>query len=197
MKYIAMAALLLTLGVTTVPTEQTTVKMRFSGTSAPSTVNLLYSDASSNDEDNFAGNSALGSFSVRNIRALPNSPTPSSSCSGSNLLHFTELHGGSVIRFEDDSLLYLNLTEGRDCIDIATGATLVGFTGAYPYDGREAVHSTALTKSAADFNWSRRPSPFLVDDGKPGSYQLARRISTDKRFSSERSIAGEKPTYRY
>ena len=41
------------------------------------------------------------------------------------------------------------------------GAPLVGFTGAYPYDGREAVHSTALTKSAADFNCSRRPSAFL------------------------------------
>src|SRR5258708_39636193 len=38
------------------------------------------------------------------------------------------------------------------------------------YDGREAVHSTALTKSAADFIWSRRPSPFLVDDGLCGSY---------------------------
>ena len=121
MKYIAMAALLLTLSVTAVSAEQTTVKMKFSGTSAPSTVNLLYSDASSNDEDNFAGNSSLGSFSVRNVRALPNSPTPSSSCSGSNLLHFTELHGGSVIRFQDDSLLYLNLTEGSDCIDIVTG----------------------------------------------------------------------------
>src|SRR6516162_4660432 len=50
------------------------------------------------------------------------------------------------------------------------GATLVGSTGAYPYDGREAVHSTALTKSASDFNSSRRPSPFLVDDGQTGSY---------------------------
>jgi len=45
-------------------------------------------------------------------------------------------------------------------------AQLVGLTGAYPYDGREAVHSTAVTKSALDFNWSRRPSPFLVDDGQ-------------------------------
>jgi len=26
---------------------------------------------------------------------------------------------------------------------------LLGFAGAYPYDGWEAVHSTALTKSAA------------------------------------------------
>ncbi len=121
MKYIAMAALLLTLAVTAVSAEQTTVKMKFSGTSAPSTVNLLYSDASSNDEDNFAGNSSLGSFTVRNVRALPNSPTPSSSCSGSNLLHFTELHGGSVLRFQDDSLLFLNLTEGSDCVDIVTG----------------------------------------------------------------------------
>jgi hypothetical protein len=123
MKYIAMAALLLALCVTAMSASarETTVKMKFSGTSAPSTVNLLYSDASSDDEDNLAGNSSLGSFTARNVRAFPNSPTASSSCSGSNLLHFTESHGGSVIRFQDDSLLYLNLTEGSDCVDLVTG----------------------------------------------------------------------------
>jgi hypothetical protein len=71
------------------------------------------------------------------------------------------------------------------------GATLVGFTGAYPYDGREAVHSTALTKSAADFNWSRRPSPFLVDDGLLFHNQIREELPTIQKLagSAERSNA--------
>lgn len=120
MKYIATAALLFTLGVTVVSAQQTTVKMKFSGTAANSAVNLLQPNTSM-DEDNFAGKSALGSFTVRNIRAFPNSPTPSSTCSGPYLLHFTESAGGSVVRFDDGSLLFLNLTQGSDCIDLSTG----------------------------------------------------------------------------
>jgi len=121
MKYIAMAALLLTLGVTAVSAQETTVKMKFSGTSAPSAVNLLQPNTS-NDEDNFAGNSPLGSFTVRNIRAIANfpPPTPPSNCSGPNQLYLLELAGGSVFRFQDGSLLYLNLTQGADCIDLTT-----------------------------------------------------------------------------
>jgi hypothetical protein len=120
MKYIAIPALLLTLSVTAVCAQQTTVKMTFSGTSAPSTINLLQPNTT-NDEDNFAGNSPLGSFTARNIRALPNSSTRSSSCSGPTLLHFTESVGGSVLRFQDNSLLFLSLTQGSDCIDLSTG----------------------------------------------------------------------------
>jgi hypothetical protein len=70
------------------------------------------------------------------------------------------------------------------------GATLVGLTGAYPYDGREAVHSTALTKSAADFNWSRRPSPFLVDDRQTGSYRFEL-VSINARVLTEISLVTE------
>jgi hypothetical protein len=33
-----------------------------------------------------------------------------------------------------------------------------------------------------------------VDQGQAGSYRFVRRISTDKRASSDRPIAGEKPT---
>ena len=120
MKYIAMAALLLTLGVTVVSAQETTVKMKFSGTSVPSTVNLLQPNTS-NGEDDFAGSGSLGLFTVRNIRAMSNSTTPSSSCSGSNLLHFTEPAGGSAFRFQDGSLLFLNLTAGSDCIDLSIG----------------------------------------------------------------------------
>jgi hypothetical protein len=118
MKYIAMAVLLFGLCVTTVSAQQTTVRMRFSGTAAPSTVNL---PNASSDEDHFAGSGALGSFTVRNIRSLPNDPTPSSTCSGSTQIHFTESVGGSVFRFRDGSLLDLTLNEGSDCIDLSTG----------------------------------------------------------------------------
>ena len=97
--------------------QQKAVKMTFSGTSAPSTVNLLQPDTS-NDEDNWAGTGTLGSFTVRNVRAIANSPTPSSTCSGPNLLHFTEPAGGGVFRFQDGSLLNLHLTQGDDCIDL-------------------------------------------------------------------------------
>lgn len=119
MKYIAIAALLLSVGVTGASAQQTSVKMTFSGTAANSAVNLQQSD-SSMDEDNFAGGGALGPFTVRNIRSLPNSPTPSSTCSGDDQIHFTETLGGSVFRFGDGSLLVLKLTVGSDCINLVT-----------------------------------------------------------------------------
>lgn len=91
----------------------------FSGTSENSATNLQEPNTS-NDEDNFAGNGTLGSFTVRNLRAVANSPTASSSCSGVNQLYLEELAGGGVFRFQDGSLLYLNLTQGSDCIDLLT-----------------------------------------------------------------------------
>lgn len=107
MKHIAIAALLLALGVTSVSAQQTTVSMKFSGTGANSAVNLQQTD-SSMDEDNLAGDGTLGPFTVRNLRSLPNSPTPSRACSGYDQIHFTETLGGSVFRFRDGSLLVFN-----------------------------------------------------------------------------------------
>lgn len=120
MKYIATVGLMLTLGAAGVSAQQVPVKMTFSGTAANSVINLQQPN-SSMDEDNFAGNGTLGSFTVRNVRSLPNSPTPSDTCSGPTLLHFTETLGGGVVRFRDGSLLYLNLTQGDDCIDLSIG----------------------------------------------------------------------------
>ena len=118
MKRIATVVVMLHLGVAGVYAQQTPVKMNFSGTSAPSTVNLLQPDTN-NDEDNFAGTGTLGSFTVRHIRAIANSPTTSSTCSGPNQLYFQELAGGGVFRFQDGSLLNVLLTKGGDCIDFA------------------------------------------------------------------------------
>jgi|SRR6516165_1916983 hypothetical protein len=98
MKHIASMTLMLTLGVAGVYTQEKPVKMTFSGTSAPSTINLQQPDTS-NAEDNFAGKGTLGSFTLRNVRAITNSPTPSSTCSGPNQLYFTEAAGGGAFRF--------------------------------------------------------------------------------------------------
>ena len=74
MKHIATVALMLNLGVAGVYAQQKPVKMTFSGTGGPSTINLQQPDTNTS-EDNFAGNGTLGSFTFRNVRAI-------SSCSG-------------------------------------------------------------------------------------------------------------------
>lgn len=112
-------ALILNLGVAAVYAHEKPVKMAFSGTAANTAINLQRPDTS-NDEDNFAGSGTLGSFTIRNVRAIANSPTSSSACPGSNQLFFAETAGGGVFRFKDGSLLYLHLTEGGDCIDLVT-----------------------------------------------------------------------------
>ena len=120
MKHIATVVVMLCLGVAAVYAQENHVKMTFSGTAASSTVNLAQPDTS-NDEDNFTGNGTLGSFTVRNVRAVNNNPSsPPSTCSGANLYYFTEPAGGGVFRFQDGSLLNVNLTQGSDCINFAT-----------------------------------------------------------------------------
>lgn len=109
------------LGVLSAPAraQDEPLRMAFSGTSAPSTINLQQPNTS-NDGDNFAGEGTLGSFTVTNVRAISNSPGMSSTCSGPNLLFLPELAGAGVLRFGDGSLLELNLTQGGDCINLTT-----------------------------------------------------------------------------
>jgi hypothetical protein len=64
MERIATMALMLILGVTNVYAHENRVRMNVSGTSAASTINLQQPDTN-NDEDNFAGNGTLGSFTFR------------------------------------------------------------------------------------------------------------------------------------
>ena len=91
--------------------------MTFSGTSAPSTVNLQYPN-SSTVEENVAGNGTLGPFTFRDVRAAANSPQASSTCAG---VFFPSVAGGGILRFQDGSLLKVNLTGGGDCIDFVRG----------------------------------------------------------------------------
>ena len=116
MKHIVTMALMLTLGVASVYAQQHPVKMVFSGTSGPSAVNLQLPNAITSEE-NIAGNGTLGPFTFRDIRASAASPEPSSTCTGTNQLFFPSIAGAGVFRFQDGSLLKVNLTQGGDCID--------------------------------------------------------------------------------
>ena len=48
----------------------------------------------------------------------PQQPPPST-CSGPSNIYFTRSAGAGVFRFQDGSLLKVNLTQGADCVDLA------------------------------------------------------------------------------
>jgi hypothetical protein len=116
MKNLATMALMLHLGVAGVYAQQRPVNMTFSGTGASSVINLQHPGASSS-EDNAAGNGSLGPFTFRNVRAIKDSPESSSTCSGPTKIYFASVAGAAVFRFQDGSLLKVNLTQAGDCID--------------------------------------------------------------------------------
>ena len=119
MKYMAAMALMLNLGVATVYAQRYPVKMAYSGTSGPSAVNLQQ-PGTQTVEENFAGNGALGPFTFRLISAETTSPQqPPSTCSGPANIYFSRVAGAGVLRFQDGSLLKVNMTQGADCIDLA------------------------------------------------------------------------------
>jgi hypothetical protein len=118
MKHIATVALMLNFGVASVYAHEKPVRMTFSGTEAPSAINLQLPETHTG-EFNFAGNGSLGTFTFRNVEANGATPQPSSTCSGPTQLYFQTMVGAAVFRFQDGSLLTVKLTEGSDCIDFA------------------------------------------------------------------------------
>jgi hypothetical protein len=119
MKYIAAVALMLNLGVASVYAQRYPVKMAYSGTSGSSAINLQQ-PGTQTVEENFAGNGALGPFTFRIISAETTSPQqPPSTCSGPAEVYFSRGAGAGVLRFQDGSLLKVNMTQGADCIDLA------------------------------------------------------------------------------
>jgi hypothetical protein len=90
------------------------VKVTFSGNAGPSPINLNQPNTST-VEESVAGDGTLGPFTLRNVSATANAPYPSSTCSG---LFFPRVAGAGILRFQDGSLLKVNLTQGGDCIDL-------------------------------------------------------------------------------
>jgi hypothetical protein len=122
MKHIATIALILNLGAAGVYAHDRPVKMTFSGTEGASAIDLQVADPHTGDkhtgEFSFAGNGTLGSFTFRNVEANGDFPQQSSTCPA-NQVYVQTLAGAGVFRFQDGSLLKINLTEGFDCIDFA------------------------------------------------------------------------------
>ena len=119
MKYIATMALMLNLGVASVYAQRYPVKMAYSGTSGASAINQQ-KPGTATGEENFAGNGALGQFTFLLISAETTAPQPPpSTCSGPANIFFTRVGGAGVFRFQDGSLLKVNLTQGTDCVDLA------------------------------------------------------------------------------
>src|SRR2546422_3436351 len=120
MKHIATVALMLNLGVAGVYAQQKPVKMTFSGSLVPSTINLQPGTVT--DEEISAGNGTLGPFTFRELHADPASPQPSSTCSGPTHLYFPTVAGGGVFRFQDGSLLTVGVTAGSSIFIDLTAA---------------------------------------------------------------------------
>jgi len=112
-------ALMLNVGVASVYAQQQPVKMTFSGNGAPSTINLQY-PGTTTAEENVAGNGTLGWFTFRNVTATMAAPSPQPpiTCSGPTKFYFPRMAGAGIFRFEDGSLLTVELTQGSDCIDL-------------------------------------------------------------------------------
>ena len=115
MRHIATAALMLNFGVASVYAQPNPVNMAFSGDGGASAINFNLSNTK-NGEQHLAGNSTLGPFTLRLVRATATSSQPSSTCSG---VFFPTVAGAGLFRLLDGSLLKVKVTGGGDCIDVA------------------------------------------------------------------------------
>ena len=178
MKQIATVALMLSLGVAGVYAQQRPVRMTFSGNGAPSTIDLKHPN-SSTSEENVVGNGTLGPFTFRDVRAAANSPQPSSACAG---VFFPSVAGGGILRFQDGSLLKVNLTGGGDCIDFSAQEALctrifqiIGGTGRFKNASGTVTLTMTLAPVLADA--SNNPVFFAVTGKFTGTiYGIAMQV---------------------
>lgn len=107
-------ALMLTLGAASVYAQRAPVNGTFSGTAGASAINIQPGAATS--EYNFSGDGTLGQFTFRTLSA---STQPPGACPAAEHPYL----GAGVFRFQDGSLLMVNLTQGSDCLQFtSTGA---------------------------------------------------------------------------
>ena len=163
MKHLTTIALMLSLGTASVYAQQTPIKMTFSGTGAPSAVDLKYPNTN-NGEEILAGSGTLGSFTFRMVEATASAPQPSSTCTG---LYFQTVAGAGLFRFQDGSLLNVTITQGGDCIDfvhLVAHCTwtfkINGGTGRF----QNASGSLTLTETSAPALFDAMNSPVFFSE---------------------------------
>ena len=118
MKRTATMALMIALSAAGVYAQQLPVVMIFSGDGGPSSIDLKHPNTNTGEE-NLTGFGTQGAFTFRLVKAANTAPQTSSTCSGPTKVYFPNVAGGGLFRFNDGSMLKVNLTDGGDCIDIA------------------------------------------------------------------------------
>jgi len=124
MKRMAMAALMAHLAVSGASAEDrsTNVRMAASGTMSSTNGVVNLGDNTITDDEDLAGDGTLGVFTFHALRAdglAPQVPVPPNTCA--TPLFFPVVDGAGVFRFDDGSLLVVNITGGGICIDLAAG----------------------------------------------------------------------------
>ena len=123
---IAMAALMLDLGVANVYAQHGPATMSFSGTAVPSVITIQPGVVSS--EYNLTGRGTLGAFTFRTVES---SDQPPGACPAADHSY----SGAGVIRFEDGSMVMVNLTQGSDCLDFTSTAPVAHCTRTFQITG--------------------------------------------------------------
>jgi len=127
-KRTALAALVFQLAVSSVSAQDKGsthdrsdhVSMTASGTMTATTINLEHDTIT--DDENLGGDGSLGVFTFHGLRAdalTPDTPEPPLTCS--TPVFIPVVNGAGVFRFEDGSLLVVNITGGGICIDLSAG----------------------------------------------------------------------------
>src|SRR4051794_40657760 len=123
MKRIATVALMVYVaaaGASAADERSANVAMKASGDMLATAINLQ--EHTITDEEKLAGDGTLGSFTFHGLRAdvdTPQTPDPPATCA--TPLFFAVATGAGVFRFDDGSLLVVNVTGGGICIDLAAG----------------------------------------------------------------------------
>jgi hypothetical protein len=151
-------ALMFSFGVAIVHAQHMPLKLSFSGTEESSTLNLQAGGVAS--EWNIAGSGTLGPFTYH--RAESSNVQPGS-CPGITHPYI----GAGVFRFEDGSLLMVNLTQGSDCIQFTSSGPVAHCTRTFQITGgtgrlKNASGNIALTETvlAVLFDVSSNPVLF-------------------------------------
>ncbi len=116
MKHMATVALMLNLGAAGIYAQQRPVKMTFSGSMVPTTINLGPNTIT--DEEHLDGNGTLGPFTLRKLRTDETIPQSFGRCGDGSGPNLRVVAGGGVFRFQDGSLLTVTIIGGALCIDL-------------------------------------------------------------------------------
>jgi len=161
-------ALMLNLGAASLHAQNLPVSLAFSGTSVPSTINILAGAPSG--EYNLAGTGALGSFTLTTLEA---SSQPPGTCPATAHPY----SGAGVFRFQDGSLLMVTITQGSDCLQFTPTGPVAHCTRTFQITGgtgrfKNASGGTialAETVMAVLFDASGNPSFFAASGVMTGT----------------------------